>query len=175
MSFKTNFAGSDVLKDVPAPGSYELEKSIVPPSSSTASAFRSKANCLTMSRSSQQVKAQVSDESFEVDANCEVINFLLMRLQKEASRNLRDSLQRGVSNDDYNHSWYIRKISAIWPSSLNNRWCQLRDTLFFFCSFAGITLVQFKIIIFIVPMWISFLKTHCIVFWDYIRSICNYR
>ena len=43
VSSKRYFAGSDVLKDVPAPGSYELEKSIVPPSSSTASAFRSKA------------------------------------------------------------------------------------------------------------------------------------
>ena len=43
VSSKRHFAGSDVMKDVPAPGSYELEKSIVPPSSSTASAFRSKA------------------------------------------------------------------------------------------------------------------------------------
>ena len=50
-----NHGGSDVLNDVSAPGSHELEKSIVPPSSSTASAFRSNANCLMMSRSSQQV------------------------------------------------------------------------------------------------------------------------
>ena len=42
-SSKRYFAGSDVIKDIPAPGSYELEKSIVPPSSSTASVFRSKA------------------------------------------------------------------------------------------------------------------------------------
>ena len=35
--------GSDSAKNIPAPGTYDLERSIVPPSSSTASAFKSKA------------------------------------------------------------------------------------------------------------------------------------